>query len=358
MNNLSADIIKQIQEAIRRPEGTVEFTYTSEILFDPTSSGGILFEIISGAQYFRIERDKNLQLLFYHSSPGIGTRVAIINLNDVMPASKVYLAFSWSPTEINLNIAPCVEGGRLVQAIGVESPVGYRIAKGGLVVQIGDKGVAVSHYSMFVEGKSILQPTAIEVWRNTIQAVTILQGGTSEDGYIYENVISNLGISTLVTGYEVYCKTRLQELEQEGIKPDIETLILRFYSKKEIEDNEPEKLNIQAQEEGVTLLQKIAEKRINFQSYEESKRAFNKAYNIKFGEVGISSDQLDYLQRLMRYRHRIIHVSPLLGIMNQSEFPPEEPIFSNKNLLLKATQCFDSFINNLHEATLKLKRQD
>jgi len=67
-----------------------------------------------------------------------------------------------------------------------------------------------------------------------------------------------------VTGYEVYCKTRFQELEQEGIMPDIESLVLRFFSKNEIESGEVEKLRDKAREESVRLLQKMAENKINF----------------------------------------------------------------------------------------------
>lgn len=358
MRNISPDILKQIQEAIRRTEGTVKFTYYSEELFDPKVPGGIIFEVVAGAQYYKVERDSNLQLFFYHSSPGTGTRVATIDLNKVKPSFKVYLAFSWTPKEINLYIGPYVDGGELIKATGVASPTQFRITKDGLVVQVGDVGVEIGHYSFFVGGKSMLQPTAIEVWINTVKAVEIIQGGSSEAGYIFENVISNLTLSTIVTGFEVYCKTRFIELEQEGIKPNIEAMVTRCFSKEERDTGQPEILKAQALGENRTFLEKIIEKRINFQSYEECKRAYNKAYGIKFGEIGFSASELQLLQRIIRYRHRIIHVSPLIGMLNQPEVPPDEPEFSNREFASKAIKCFDFFINKLHETTLSLKRND
>jgi len=93
MSNIPPDIVEQIREAIRRPEGTVSFEYSSDVLFDPNVPGGIRFEIASGAHLFRVERDDELRLSFYHSSPGTGTRVVTIDLKNVVPSSKVFLLF-------------------------------------------------------------------------------------------------------------------------------------------------------------------------------------------------------------------------------------------------------------------------
>jgi hypothetical protein len=97
---------------------------------------------------------------------------------------------------------------------------------------------------------------------------------------------------------------------------------------------------------------------VNFQNYEKCKRAYNKAYGLKFGEIHIASKDLEFLQRLIKYRHRIVHISPLLGMLNQPEVPPEEPVFSNKKLGNDALKCFDTFITKLHDATLRLRRLD
>ena len=167
-------------------------------------------------------------------------------------------------------------------------------------------------------------------------------------------MVSNLTISILLTGFEAYCKTRFLELEQEGIKPDMAALVSEFFSEKE-----RDVIASEAEANHVSFLQKIIEKRrINFQNYKKCKRAYNKAYGLKFGEIGIASNDLEFLQRLIKYRHRIVHVSPLLGMLNQPEVPPEEPVFSNKKLGNDALKCFNIFITKLHNATLRLQRLD
>lgn len=88
---------------------------------------------------------------------------------------------------------------------------------------------------MFFDGKPVLEPTAIETWQNTIQGVRLLQKGKSDEGYIFEVLICNLVIATLVTGFETYCKTRFIELEKEGIKPNLENLISMVFSQRELD---------------------------------------------------------------------------------------------------------------------------
>jgi len=353
MHNMPEDIFKQIQEAICRSEGTVCFNYTSDVLFDPDSKGGVIFEVPSGVHLFKVERDGKFQISFFHSSPGTGTRVATIDLKNVIPSSTVFFAFSWTPNEIQFHIGPKIEGGQLVSATGVPSARQFKVARDGSIFQIGDLGIDIMEATVYQDGKPILQPTAIEAWKGTLEAVKILSSGSSENGHIFEVAVTNLSLSVLVTGLEVYCQTRFIEVEQEGIKPNREALILKFFSQKERD------AGVDEFEIGKTcFLQKIAKKRINFQNYEDIKKAYNKAYGLKIGEIGINSKDLQLLRRLINYRHLIVHVSPLIGMLNQSKVPPEEPVFPNKELREEAIRCFDLFVTNFHEATLKLKRSD
>jgi hypothetical protein len=205
MRNLPPNIVEQIREAILRPEGTVTFEYSSDVLFNPKVPGGILFEIATGAHLFRVERDDELRLSFYHSSPGTGTRVATVDLKNVVSSSKVFLAFSWTPTEINFNVGPRIAGGQLVSAKGIPSPKQFRVGRDGSVFQVGDVGVEVMGVSVYQNGKPILQPTAHDAWKSTVESVKVLLGGSSEKGYIFDTVASNLILSILVTGFEAYC---------------------------------------------------------------------------------------------------------------------------------------------------------
>lgn len=359
MRNIPPNIVEQIREAIRRPEGTVSFVYSSDVLFDPKVPGGILFEIASGAHIFRIERDDELRLSFYHSSPGTNTRVAIVELKKVEPSPKLSIVCTWTPFETNFYVGSLVANGQLVSAKGIPSPRQFRVGRDGSIFQVGDVGVEVMGVSVYQNGEPLLQPTALDAWKSTVKSIKFLLGGSSDEGYIFDLVVTNLTLSILVTGFEAYGKTRFLEIEQEGIKPTIDALVSRFFTQEERDIGEPDVIASEAEANHTSFLQKIVEKRkINFQNFEDCKRAYNKAYGVKFGEIGVPTNDLQLLQSVIRYRHRIVHVSPLLGMLNQPEVPPEEPVFSNREFGNDALKCFDTFIAKLHDTTLHLRRLD
>lgn len=358
MTELIQDKMKEIYELMNRTEGTLELVGTLDDLLNPDIQGQVIFQIISGAQIYKVVRDHKMRMVYYYSSPGTGTWVATLELEKLIQAPSYYWGITWSPTGTSLFIGPQVEGAEVLFANGVKSSMQLRIGRDGSIFQVGDEGVEVMNVRVQSSGQDILLPTAIEAWRGIITGTNILNTGTSEEGYIFDVVISNLIISTLVTGFETYCKTRLIELEQEGIRPNMDALINRVFSNYEREAGEPNIVKQVAESNGQTFLQKIAQIKINFQSYDECKRAFNKAYDIKFSDIGLMPEELQFLQRLIKFRHKIVHVSPLTGMVNQDRVPPEEPEFSNKLLAKKAIGCFDKFIYTLHEATLKLRRID
>jgi len=359
MHNIPPHIFKQIQEAICRPEGTVAFEYYSKDLFDKKKKGGLLLQVPSGEHLFRLERDDNLLLNFYHSSPGTGTRVATIDLKEVTPSDRVFMSFTWTPAEVNLYLGPRVPHGKLFSASGVPSQKQFRLGKDGGVYQIGNHGVEVMGVSVYQGGKPVLQSTALDAWKETIKATEILATGRSDQGYIFETAVTNLTLAVLVTGFEAYTKKRFLEIEQEGITPDIDAIVNSFFPRKERVAGIAEILKSEAKDEQKTVLQLIVERdSINFQNYQKCKLAYNKAYQIKFGDLGLQSSTFEKIKKFITYRHRIIHVSALLGMLNQPEVPPEEPVFPKKELASKAIMEFDSFIEKLHEATLKLRRKD
>ena len=229
MNNIQPELFRQIQKAIRLPEGSFVFKYHSPDLLDKNKKGGIIFEIPTGQHIFRLERDDNFKLNFYHSSPGTGTRVASIDLAQVHPTEHVQIFLTWGTNEINLYLGPMVEGGQLVSATGSPASFQLRVGRDGSIYRVGDEGVQVMGISVFQGNQPILQPTAVEAWKNTLQAIDILGAGESKEGFIYEVVVTNLSIAILVTGFEAYAKTRFLELEGEGIQPKTEAIINAFY---------------------------------------------------------------------------------------------------------------------------------
>jgi len=359
MHNIPPNIFKKIQEDICRQEGAVFFEYHSKDLFDITKKGGILIQIPSGEHLFMLERDDNLQINFYHSSPGTGTRVATINLKEIPFCEDVFMTFTWSPVEINFYIGPRPTGEKLFSSKGSPSQKQFRVGKDGGVYQIGDHGVETMSISVYQDGKPVLQNTALDAWKETVKATEILATGKSDQGYIFEVAVTNLTLAVLVTGFEAYTKKRFLEIEKEGIVPDIDSVLSSFITGKERDQGVAEALKSEAKDAGVSILQLISEKdRINFQNYQKCKIAYNKAYQIKFGDLGLQSTVIEKIKKYILYRHRIIHVSALIGMLNQPDVPPEQPVFPKKELSTDAIKDFDNFIMKLHNATLKLRRKD
>lgn len=360
MNNIPAELFKQIQENICRPEGTVTFDYTSPDLFNDKVQSGILLEVPSGQHIFRLERDADLYIHYFHSSPGTDTRVASIDLKQLPPTESIFIAFSWSTKEINLYIKPKqgVPDG-LICAKGITSSKKLKVDEYGNIYEIGDTGVDVSGVHIFHGSEPVLQPSAIEAWRETIIAIDILATGESTKGFMYESIVTNLTLSILVTGFEAYTKRRFLELEKEGIRVNIEKLITSFYPKREREAGILNLLNQEALENDISTLQYIIKRdNINFQSFQKCKEAYKQGYNIKFGELGLSGESLNNLQQFIGYRHKIIHVSASLGILNQDKLPQENPIFPSKETRNLAEEHFKEFIEKLHQKSLTLQRQD
>jgi hypothetical protein len=218
----------QLAEKLRTPVGAVAFVYTSNDLTNAEVPGGRLLEVVAGDHVFRIQRTDDLLLEFYYASPGTGTRVATLDLKKSSPFSKSRMFMSWSPQDISFALEPDIPGADPLTAKGVPSAKNLRVGKNGAVYEIGDKGVQVTELRLTLDGKPILRPSAIDAWNATIQAVTILDSGTSSEGYIFEVVVSNLTLSVLVTGFEAYMKTRFAELEREGIDANIEALLNAF----------------------------------------------------------------------------------------------------------------------------------
>jgi len=234
-----------------------------------------------------------------------------------------------------------------------------RIGKDGSIYEIGGPGIELMSSSVYIGGKAVLRPTAIDTWKEVIKATEILGTGKSDQGYIFEVAVTNLTLAVLVTGFEAFTKKRFLEIEQEGITPVVDAVLNSFLSQRDKDAGIAEMLKSESQDARKTVLQLIVERdRINFQNYQKCKLAYNKAYGIRFGDLGLQSSTLENIKRFILYRHRIIHVSALLGMLNQPEVPTEEPVFSNKELALEAIREFSSFIEKLHEATLKLRRKD
>lgn len=356
---VSPEMAEEIRNAMKRPEGTVKFDLIVEGIFDPSLGRRTILEIETGAIIFKVERDPDLNLHFIHSSPGTGTRTASVDLKPLKNGNMLTYFLIWSPQEIRLLV-----GNRgkpelhLLEGKGKTSCTRLQIGYDGETYLLGGDGVEVMGARIIKNGKQVIQPNAIETWKETITAIEILQTGKSDKGHIFDVVCANMAIEMLVTGFETYCERRFLELENEGISVDWDSIVRRFTSQGEREQKLQNKIEQDAASEGISPIRKFVEsKRINFQNFNECKRAFNKGYGIKFGEV-INNTFFEPIKIIIKFRHRIVHVSPLISILNQDRVPPEEPVFSNRQYVNDMIKIFDDFIRELHSATLKLRPED
>lgn len=317
-----------------RPEGTLVFIKKNLNINEELA----ILKQVSGNHIFQIIHTKQNELLYYYSSPGTNTRVASINLpNDQSLIENIKITITWSPTDIVLYAG---NSKRLISAKGKNSPIHFQVDSEGNIIQIGDIGVEVKEVRIISNNKLVLSPSAINTWKDTIDVLETLKSGESKLGYIYSVAIANVSIVTLVSGFETYLKKRFIEIADEGYK----------FNKQELLDYFRKKYNYQ-EPQNFTLKELIDKTKPNFQNWEISKDLYNKAYGLKFGEI-TSSSSIEEIKRCLNFRHRLIHVSLNIDMVNELNVPPEKPIFSPKYLPI-AKYHFNEFIQKLHDKTLK-----
>ena len=81
---------------------------------------------------------------------------------------------------------------------------------------------------------------------------------------------------------------------------------------------------------------------------------YNKGYNLIIGQIGVSNNVLVDIQKILKWRHKIIHSKDEQTIINREDVPQEKPLFTNEDLAKRSLNTLVRFINVLHESTLKL----
>ena len=353
---VAADLADKMAATI----GTCEFRGNYRDLLSDEGAAAILFEVVKTATAWQLYRTPDLTLHFVHAAPGTGTREAVLDLRVLQtgtPCHAFFFCLVWAPDRLSLSVGRLDRQGQLQTAEGTRAPFTLQVVADDRVFRIGDVGITVMGARIYSGGKPILRPSAWSAWQEILKAVDTLMRGASPDGYLFEVVAANAALAFLVTGFETYCQTRFHEMQDEGWEPRKEALVQAFLGQVEraqFQRGEQLDLERKAKESGWSFTRALAEeKRIDFQNYDRTKRAFNRAYGIKFGEL-VSSGILDDLQRFIEYRHRIIHVSPLLGLLDGSRVPPEVPVFAGAPTVQSALRTFESFIGALHQSTVML----
>lgn len=330
--------------------GTLAFQGTYRGLLSDDGAAGILFEVVKTPTAWQLIRAQYLTLHFVHASPATGTRVAVLDLQVLQtdtPCHAFLFCLVWAPDRLELSVGRGDGQGRVQTALGERASFTLQVVADDRVFHIGDAGITVMGARAYADGKPVLRPTAWNTWQETLKAVDALMRGVSPDGYLFEVVAANAALAFLVTGFETYCQARFHEMQDEGWEPDKEALVKAFLRHKDRDQFERH-----AKRAGWSFTRALIEgKHIDFQNYDRTKRAFNRAYDIKFGEL-VSSGILADLQQFIGFRHIIIHVSPLLGLLNAPHVPPDAPVFAGPPTVQAARGTLESFIGALHQSTL------
>lgn len=360
MENVPQQVLEQIAAAMCRPVGTVAFEFTSKGAFKVDGEPGVLFEVPTGGHLFRIERQPDRALAFIHAAPATGTRQAVIRLYGLPDFEQAFLAFSWSPEEVKFHCGPRIPNTNMLSSVGERSQRRFRVTDHGEVVQMGGVGIETMGLHIYRSGKPILRPAAIEVWQETGVALAALWDSLPNDNQLREAVMSCMALTAVVTAWEVYARYRFLEIESEGVAPDVGSLLDEFTSEREKDSGVVEQIVAVATEQRLSVARVLVEQRrsIDFQSYERLKDAYRAGYGVKLGKIGILSSVLEDMQRYIRYRHRIIHVSHMQPILNLPDVPPEKPDFANREMVTRAYSTFDTAIAALHAATTALRPKD
>lgn len=334
----------EIKNKIKMPNGTILMRNDFSKLNDLLSNIDIL-KVTSGGHIF-IVRKRGRKLTFYKHSLSTGTLAYEIELFRLV--GDVSLSISWSYKKIELlilsNTSKKTLSGKMIES-DIE------------LIEVNDKILEIKGTlkdSLYLYNKTgEVRLTAINSWNEIIKGINLLKEEILKEKS-KEIIIVNLSILSLVSGFESYFKKRFLELEKEGIEIDYEK-IYSFILTKDEKDNMNEIIT-EASENNISELEFLINEKgkINFQIYDNIKKAFSKAYNIKILDLGIDSKDIEFLKRIIQYRHKITHVSPMLPVLNTDKLKSEEPEYSTIRLLEKAIETYSNFINKFHNKTLEL----
>lgn len=159
-------------------------------------------------------------------------------------------------------------------------------------------------------------------------------------------VLANQALIVLVTGYEGYCEGRFIELIQAGWPVDTARLdrVLVPPEKQGALASVPAELDRRSPGYARLLIRRY---RVNFQAYRNNQRVYAAAFGIAFGHI-VASDDLLTLQRLLEFRHGVVHVSPFFAELADGH---GAPLRAGPALAGQALAVFGGFVQALATRT-------
>lgn len=326
---------KKLTLLMKENTGAFAFNVLPQDLFSKPNKNIKLIENIFNQKCFLIQRDNKNNLNFIHQSPGVGARICSASLNGFESCKEIKICFGWSPEKLILYILNPHDKNHYIEGGIAKLDYKIMILPDGSILEVGGKGLEVGDISVINEDKKITENTAIESWSNIINAINILLKATSTEGFIFDVVKYNICVVLLTTGFETYCKKRFYEIS----KNTKASILNRIYK------------NILKKKDNV----------YKFQNYDRCKAIYKEHFNISFSkDLGVRSNTVGGIKECLKFRHKIIHNSPLIAQLNFGEWNKQrktfsKPIFQSKDFIEKSINDFEEFINKLHKKTLELE---
>lgn len=353
---MPTDGLRGVVEGLTNPAGMFHLTWLAKGFLSPSADALTYMLIPAGRMVFALERDPDLVLRFFHTTPGRGTLASALKLDGLSDAKKLDVLLVWKPDEVRLIAGDPDRPDLILEGEAFKPEREYRVDLRGRVHHFGN--AAFLDYRVTEGDEVVLMPTAREAWQATRNGVETLLSAHS-DQQMFGTAQCNLAFIVLCAGFEAYLSRRFLEVEGEGVRPALDELIRAFTSKAERQSGYEAEVRRSAARKGSSPLGELVERRkINFQNWEHAKRAYRKAYGIAFGQLsGVDSCLLTAIQRYLEYRHQAVHESPFTRILNQQWCPPETPLWAGPDVANVASSEFDAFLSSLHDATLALGNQ-
>lgn len=290
------------------------------------------------------------KIVFDHYSTLTGLRKVELNLLETRCA-KILVFSSWNLKRNTLTILIDNTKPFSIDVDQSESQVNF---DDNGVPAILDPGVTMYRMTSF-EGEDIHATPAIISWKNIIYEIDMVidsiknNDPSKKHGLNFE--IIKYCLQKIVTGFEVYLKSRFIELEEfmgfnydkltrcvgKNLEPKIRKDLSSFYTKRN-------KLKY--------IVPKYSSV-FNFQDFDKSKELYKKFYKLGFYEIpNLTHRQIDDVKSILLLRHKITHTDRVTSILNPED--ESKTKFIDENFLNNVIKQMNEFILKTHDYSIEL----
>jgi hypothetical protein len=285
-------------------------------------------------------RENNV--VFEHLSELTGQRIAKIT-TTFEKLNGVIICVSWNKIENQLGL---IMNDTMKYSRASDEPYKVRFDRYGVPIIIHKDAIAfkeISHPDGEVSGQK-----AIDHWHAILTEIQVLLDEIKgKDNYIFCLEIYKNCVNKIVTGLEVYLKSKFIELEEIPIRLNELSKFVKSEKKLEL------RKEIASHFSRRDILENIVSKyrkEFNFQDWNKSKDLFRKIYDIKFREIpGINDQLLSRIQDDLIVRHRINHTDMVGGILDMREQRTESSTKLDIAFVNRIKSDFNFFVSRLEE---------